>query len=45
MAQIWLQALSLSLRSPQYRSLPQGALSDPKELINYWGYGIYVGKK
>jgi SAM-dependent methyltransferase len=45
MAEIWLRALSLSLRSPQYRSVPKGALSDPKELIDYWGYGIYVGRK
>jgi arsenite methyltransferase len=43
--QIWLRSLNLSLRSPEYRSLPKGALSDPQELINYWGYGIYVGRK
>jgi arsenite methyltransferase len=43
--QIWLRSLYLSLRSPEYRSLPKGALSDPQELINYWGYGIYVGRK
>jgi ubiquinone/menaquinone biosynthesis C-methylase UbiE len=42
---IWLRALYLSLRSSEYRSLPPGALSDPKELINYWGCGIYVGRK
>ncbi len=43
--QIWLRSLYLSLRSPEYRSLPKGALSDPQELINYWGYGVYVGRK
>ena len=35
----------MARRSPEYRNLPQGALSDPRELINYWGYGIYVGRK
>jgi len=44
-ARIWLRSLFLALRSPEYRNLPQGALSDPRELINYWGYGIYVGRK
>jgi ubiquinone/menaquinone biosynthesis C-methylase UbiE len=44
-ARIWLRALVVALRSPQYRGLPQGALSDPRELIDYWGYGIYVGRK
>jgi len=44
-ARIWLRSLSLARRSPEYRNLPQGALSDPRELINYWGYGIYVGRK
>jgi ubiquinone/menaquinone biosynthesis C-methylase UbiE len=42
---IWFRALTLALRSPQYRGLPKGALSDPRELIDYWGYGIYVGRK
>ena len=44
-ARIWLRSLSLARRSPEYRNLPQGALSDPRELINYWVYGIYVGRK
>lgn len=45
MVRIWLRALYLYLRSPEYRSLPKGALSDPQELIDFWGYGIYVGRK
>lgn len=44
-ARIWLRALALALRSPQYRGLPKGPLSDPRELIDYWGYGTYVGRK
>jgi SAM-dependent methyltransferase len=44
-ARVWLRSLSLARRSPEYRNLPRGALSDPRELINYWGYGIYVGRK
>jgi ubiquinone/menaquinone biosynthesis C-methylase UbiE len=40
-----LRALFMSLHSPEYRRLPKGALSDPKEPIEYWGYGIYVGRK
>ena len=44
-ARVWLRSLSLARRSQEHRNLPQGALSDPRELINYWGYGIYVGRK
>jgi arsenite methyltransferase len=44
-ARLWFKALSVALRNPRYRGLPQGALSDPRELSDYWGYGIYVGRK
>ena len=42
---IWLRSLYLSLRSLEYHRLPKGALSDPKELIQDWGYGIYMRRK
>jgi ubiquinone/menaquinone biosynthesis C-methylase UbiE len=45
LVRVWLRAASLSLRSSEYRSLPRGALSDPRELIDYWGCGVYVGRK
>ena len=45
LALAWWRALLMGLRSPEYRRLPKGALSDPKELLKYWRYGIYVGRK
>ena len=36
---------SSSRRRPAYRNLLKEALSEPKELIKHWGYGLYVGRK
>jgi len=41
---IWFRALSLTLRR-EYGGVVREALADPKELIEYWGYGVYVGRK
>jgi len=42
---VWYRFLVLSIRRPAYRSFLKDALSEPKELLEYWGYGIYVGRK
>jgi len=31
--------------NPSFRDLMKEALSDTKELINSWEYGIFVGRK
>lgn len=41
---IWFRALALALRR-EYRGVVREALADPRELIEYWGYGVYVGRK
>ena len=30
---------------PKYRQFVKEAMSEPMELIRYWGYGVYVGQK
>jgi ubiquinone/menaquinone biosynthesis C-methylase UbiE len=42
---IWGRALSVLVTKPAYRNFVGEALSEPKELIAYWGYGTYVGRK
>ncbi|NQE52679.1 putative arsenite methyltransferase [ANME-1 cluster archaeon GoMg3.2] len=39
------KALYLYIRSSAFRSFIKEALSLPKNFIEYWGYGIYVGRK
>ena len=41
---IWFRALALTLRRED-RGVVREALADPRELIEYWGYGVYVGRK
>ena len=45
MLRIWYEFLVLSIRRPAYRDFLKEALSEPKELVEYWGCGIYVGRK
>ena len=42
---IWYRSLSLYIRSPGYRRFAKEAGSMPKNLLEYLGYGIYVGRK
>jgi ubiquinone/menaquinone biosynthesis C-methylase UbiE len=42
---VWYRFLSLYIARSAYRTFLKEALSQPKELIEYWGYGIYVGRK
>jgi len=42
---IWSRSLSLYLRSPAYRSIAKEAGSMPKNLLEYMGYVIFVGRK
>ncbi len=42
---VWYRFLSQYIRRPAYRTFLKEALSQPKELIEYLGYGIYVGRK
>jgi hypothetical protein len=44
MMRLWLKLPSV-LRKPTYRRLMKDAFSTPREVIGYWGYGLYVGKK
>ena len=42
---VWHRALSLYIRSSAFRRLIKEGLSLPKNLLEYFGYGIYVGRK
>ena len=37
--------LALQRRSPSYRQFAKEAQAAPKEMAEYYGYGIYVGRK
>ena len=41
---LW-NAINVLLPRREYRALIGEALSDPKDVIEAWGYGIYVGRK
>lgn len=45
LARVWYRFLALSIRRPAYRDFLKEALSEPKELTEYWGCGVYVGRK
>ena len=42
---VWHRALYLYIRSSAFRKFIKEALSIPKNLLEYFGYGIYVGRK
>jgi len=42
---VWHRALYLYIRSSAFRRFIKEALSIPKNLLEYFGYGIYVGRK
>jgi SAM-dependent methyltransferase len=39
------QTLFIILTKPIFREAMKGAISEPRELINSWEYGIFVGRK
>jgi len=45
MGTILRRFFTVALTKPVYRSFMKDALSDPRGVINYLGYGIYVGRK
>ena len=42
---VWHRVLYLCIRNSAFRKLIREALSLPKNFLEYWGYGIYVGRK
>jgi SAM-dependent methyltransferase len=42
---VWYRALYLYIRSSAFRSLVREGLSVPENLLEYFGYGMYVGRK
>jgi len=42
---MWARMLGMLRTRPDYRAFLKEAFSAPKELIEYWGAGIYVGRK
>lgn len=45
LVKLWCRALFLAVTRPAFRNLMKEALSEPKELMEYWGYGVWVGRK
>ena len=45
MLRAWCRALSLYRRDPAYRNIIKEAGATPKNVFEYLGYGIYVGRK
>jgi arsenite methyltransferase len=44
-ARVMSRVPSVLIKRPVYRGFMRDAFSIPKELFNYWGYGLYVGRK
>lgn len=42
---VWYRALYVYIRSSAFRRFIKEARSIPKSFLEYWGYGLYVGKK
>ena len=45
MFRVWGRTLSVMLRRPDYRALLKEAAGAPPGLFEYFGYGLYVGRK
>lgn len=41
----WGRFFSMARKRPEYRDFLKEALSEPKELLSYWAYGVYAGRK
>jgi ubiquinone/menaquinone biosynthesis C-methylase UbiE len=42
---MWGKALKMALTRPDYRRFLREAMAEPKELLWYWGHGVWVGRK
>lgn len=42
---VWHKVLYFYIKSSAFRKFIKEALSLPKDFLEYWGYGIYVGRK
>lgn len=45
LATAWYRAFRLYISRPGYREFVKEGLSQPKEIVEYMGYGVYVGRK
>jgi hypothetical protein len=45
MLRIWRRFFTIAWTQPKYRQFVKEAMSEPMELVRYWGYGVYVGTK
>ena len=45
MLRIWRRFFTIAWTQPKYRQFVKEAVSEPIELVRYWGYGVYVGQK
>ena len=45
MLRIWRRFFTIAWTQPKYRQFVKEAMSEPLELVRYWGYGVYVGQK
>jgi len=45
MGRVWWRFLTLALRNREYRSFMKDAVSMPDMALDYWGYGVFVGRK
>ena len=45
MLRIWRRFVTIAWTQPKYRRFVKEAMSEPMELVRYWGYGVYVGQK
>lgn len=42
---VWGRFFRLAFTQPNYRRFLKEAISEPVELMRFWGYGVYVGRK
>lgn len=42
---IWRRFFTIAWTEPKVRRFVKEAVTEPIELVRYWGYGVYVGKK
>jgi ubiquinone/menaquinone biosynthesis C-methylase UbiE len=45
MPRMWWRFFTVALRNPEYRAFMRGALSMPDMAFDYWGYGLFAGRK
>lgn len=45
MLRVWARSLTMSIRNPAYRAMIGAAGSAPRNVTEYYGYGVYVGRK